>query len=250
MAGYTLSQLEADIRSYTEVSSTVLTGAILGRFIENAEFRIFYDVPSDNNRFVSEGNLAVDDNTINVPGLGTKGNTGTVFVRGVEVFNSTSVTTGSGTWLIKKDQTYLTEYTDRLTGPEGNLTAQDVTGFPKYYAMFGGATGTSSTTSGALYLAPTPDASYMHRVYYDMVPTSLVTKTSGNYISQYFPQGLLYATLVEAYGFLKGPMDMLTLYENKYKQEVAKFAGVQIGRRRRDDYTDGTVRIPIKSPSP
>ena len=58
MAGYTLSALEADIRTYTEVSSTVLTGAILGRFIENAEFRIFYDVPSDNNRFVSEGNLA------------------------------------------------------------------------------------------------------------------------------------------------------------------------------------------------
>ena len=250
MVGYTLSELEADIRTYTEVSSTVLTGAILGRFIENAEFRIFYDVPSDNNRFVSEGTLALDDNTINVPGLGTKGLTGTVFVRGVEVFNSTSVTTGAGTWLIKKDQTYLSEYTDRLTGPEGNLTAQDVTGFPKYYAMFGGATGTSSTTSGALYLAPTPDAAYMHRIYYDMVPKSLVTATSGTYLSQYFPQGLLYATLVEAYGFLKGPMDMLTLYENKYKQEVAKFAGVQIGRRRRDDYTDGTVRIPIKSPSP
>ena len=250
MAGYSLSELEADIRSYTEVGSTVFTGAVLARFIENAEFRIFYDVPSDNNRFVSEGNLAVDDNTINVPGLGTKGLTGTVFVRGVEVFNSTANTEGTGTWLIKKDQTYLSEYTDRLTGPEGNLTAQDVTGFPKYYAMFGGATGTSSTTSGGLYLAPTPDAAYMHRVYYDMVPQSLVTKTSGTYVSQYFPQGLLYATLVEAYGFLKGPMDMLTLYENKYKQEVAKFAGVQIGRRRRDDYTDGTVRIPIQSPSP
>ena len=149
MAGYTLSALETDIRNYTEVSSTVLTGAILGRFIENAEFRIFYDVPSDSNRFVSEGNLALDDNTINVPGLGTKGLTGTVFVRGVEVFNSTVNTEGAGTWLIKKDQTYLSEYTDRLTGPEGNLTAQDVTGFPKYYAMFGGATGTSSTTSGA-----------------------------------------------------------------------------------------------------
>ena len=93
-----------------------------------------------------------------------------MFVRGVEVFNSTANTEGTGTWLIKKDQTYLSEYTDRLTGPEGNLTAQDVTGFPKYYAMFGGATGTSSTTSGGLYLAPTPDAAYMHRVYYDMVP--------------------------------------------------------------------------------
>jgi len=250
MAGFNYANLVTDIRNYTEVGDSVLTAAIINRFIEDAEYRIFYDVPLDAYRYVSEGNLATDDNTINVPGLGTKGHTGTVFVRGVEVFNSTVNTEGKGTWLIKKDQTYLSEYTDRLTGPAGNLTAQDVTGFPKYYAMFGGATGTSSTTSGGLYLAPTPDAAYMHRIYYDMVPKSLVTETSGTYISQYFPSGLLYACLVEAYGFLKGPMDMLTLYENKYKQELAKFAGVQIGRRRRDDYTDGTVRIPIKSPSP
>ena len=250
MAGFNYANLVTDIRNYTEVGDSVLTAAIINRFIEDAEYRIFYDVPLDAYMYVSEGNLATDDNTINVPGLGTKGHTGTVFVRGVEVFNSTVNTEGKGTWLIKKDQTYLSEYTDRLTGPAGNLTAQDVTGFPKYYAMFGGATGTSSTTSGGLYVAPTPDAAYMHRIYYDMVPQSLVTKTSGTYVSQYFPNGLLYACLVEAYGFLKGPMDMLTLYENKYKQELAKFAGVQIGRRRRDDYTDGTVRIPIKSPSP
>jgi len=243
MAGYTLSALEADIRSYTEVSSTVLTGAILSGFIENAENRIWLDVPIDAYRKVSEGGLAVDNNTINAPA-------GCVFVRGVEVFNSTANTEGKGTWLIKKDQTYLEEFVNRLTGPEGDLTAQDVTGLPKYYAMFGGATGVTDTTSGGLYIAPTPDAAYKYRIYYNLLPTGLETNTSGTYVSRYFPQGLLYATLVEAYGFLKGPMDMLTLYENKYKQEVAKFAGVQIGRRRRDDYTDGTVRIPIKSPNP
>jgi hypothetical protein len=89
--------------------------------MQNLEFFMMF--PSDNNRFVSEGNLAVDDNTINVPGLGTKGNTGTVFVRGVEVFNSTSATTGPGTWLIKKDQTYLSEYViDSLEQKEVNRT--------------------------------------------------------------------------------------------------------------------------------
>ena len=243
MAGYTLSALEGDVRSYTEVSSTVLTGAILSRFIENAEQRIWLDVPIDAYRNVAEGGLVVDDNTINAPA-------GCVFVRGVEVFNSTANTEGKGTWLIKKDQSYLSEFVDRKTGPEGDLTAQDVTGFPKYYAMFGGATGVTDTTSGGLYIAPPPDAAYKYRIYYNLLPTGLGTNTSGTYVSRYFPQGLLYATLVEAYGFLKGPMDMLTLYENKYKQEVAKFAGVQIGRRRRDDYTDGTVRIPIKSPNP
>ena len=192
MAGYTLSALEADIRSYTEVSSTVLTGAILSRFIENSEFRIFYDVPIDAYRQVSEGNLAIDDNTINVPA-------GAVFVRGLKVFNSTSASTGPGEWLQKKDQTYLTEYVDRETGPSGGQTGQDVTGFPKYYAMFGGATGVTDTTSGGLYIAPTPDANYMFRIYYDKMPTGLATNTSGTYISRYFPQGLLYACLVEAY---------------------------------------------------
>ena len=47
--------------------------------------------------------------------------------------------------------------------------------------------------------------------------------------------------------FLKGPTDMLTLYENRYKTELQKFAAMQLGRRRRDDYTDGTIRIPIES---
>jgi len=204
MAGYTLSALEADLRSYTEVDSNVFTGAILSRFIENSEFRILYDLPMDSDRKSSTGNFALDNNTINV-------DAGALFVRAVEVFDSTSVVTGNSVFLQKKDQTYLREYVAKLTGPSGGLTGQDVTGQPKYYAMFGGATGLTDSTSGGLLLAPTPDATYAFRLYYNAQPTSLVTNTSGTYLSRYFPQGLLYATLVEAYGFLKGPMDMLTL---------------------------------------
>ena len=243
MAAYTLSALEADIRSYCEVDSNVFTGAILGRFIENAENRILYDLPMDSDRQMATGTLVADDNTINVQA-------GALFVRAVEVFESTSVTTGVSHFLQKKDVTYLREYVSKLTGPEAGQSAQDVTGLPKYYAMFGGATGLTDSTSGGLLLAPTPDLAYNFRLYYNVQPTSLVTNTSGTYISRYFTSGLLYGCLTEAYGYLKGPMDMLTLYENKYKQEVQKFAGLQLGRRRRDDYTDGTVRIPVKSPSP
>ena len=241
MAAYTLSDLETDIRNYTEVDSTVFSGATLGRFIENAEFRINNDLPMDSDRFVDEGTMATDVNNIRVPA-------GALFVRGVEVFNATN-STEMGTWLERRDQTFLSEYVGRLTGPEGSTTSgADVTGKPKYYSMFGGATGITDTTSGSIYLAPTPDANYIFRIYYNKMPTGLGTNTSGTYISRYFPQGLLYASLVEAYGFLKGPADMLTLYEQKYTQELQKFAAMQIGRRRRDDYTDGTLRIPIESP--
>ena len=243
MAGTTYSSLTDNIRNYTEVDSDVFTTAVINRFIEDAEFRIYQELPMDSQRFVQEGTLSTDNNTINNPA-------GTLFIRGVEVFNSTANTEGNGTWLEKKDQTYLSEYIDRLTGTEGDLTAQDVTGFPKYYAMFGGATGTTDTTSGGMYLAPTPDAAYRFRIYYNKMPDGLSSSTTTTYLSKYFPQGLLYACLVEAYGFLKGPTDMLTYYENRYKNAVQQFAGMQLGRRRRDDYTDGTVRIPVKSPSP
>ena len=248
---YTYATLTTAIRSYTEVdndpavTATVLTQTVIDEFIMAAEHRINTELPMDSDRKVQEGTLVADDNTINSPA-------GALFIRGVEVFN-TANTSEAGTWLEKKDQTYLTEYVGRLTGPEGDLTAQDVTGFPKYYAMFGGATGLTDTTSGGMYFAPTPDANYKYRVYYNKMPVGLGTGSGGNshtYLSNYMPQILLYACLVEAFAFLKGPMDMLTLYENKYKTGIQQFAGMQIGRRRRDDYTDGTVRIEVKSPSP
>ena len=243
---YTYTTLKQAIKDYTEVDDSVFTTTILDGFIMAAEQRINTELPMDSDRKVQEGTLSTDNNTINSPA-------GALFIRGIEVFNSTANTTGTGTWLEKKDQTYLSEYTDRLTGPEGDLTAQDVTGFPKYYAMFGGATGLTDSTSGGLYIAPTPDAAYKYRVYFNKMPVGLGSGSDGNsntYLSNYFPQGLLYACLVEAFGFLKGPMEMLTLYENKYKTSIQQFAGMQIGRRRRDDYTDGTVRIQVKSPSP
>ena len=248
---YSYSTLTTAIRAYTEVdndpavTAVVLTQTVIDEFIMAAEHRINTELPMDSDRKVQEGTLVADDNTINSPA-------GALFIRGVEVFN-TANTSEEGTWLEKKDQTYLTEYVGRLTGPEGDLTAQDVTGFPKYYAMFGGATGLTDTTSGGMYFAPTPDANYRYRVYYNKMPVGLGTGSGGNshtYLSNYMPQILLYACLVEAYGFLKGPMDMLTYYEQRYNNEVEKFAIEQVGRRRRDDYDDGTIRLYIDSPSP
>ena len=202
MAGLSASGLKTQIRSYTETDSNVLTDAVLENIILNAQYRIFRDV---------------------------------------QVYDSTSETTGANVWLEKKDVTYLQEYI--------SSTASAKRGQPKYYAMFGGATGESDTTSGRMMFAPVPDTTYKFRVHFNAAP-ALLENDDTNYISLNFPNGLLYCCLSEAYGFLKGPIDMLTLYENKYKQEVQKFANEQVGRRRRDDYTDGTVRIPVNSVNP
>ena len=245
LSGYTYNTLVQAIKDYTEVSSNVFTETILDGFIMAAQHRINLDCPMDSDRIQAEAQFATDFNSITMP-------IGLLFVRGIEVYESTANTNGQGQWLERRDQTFISEYVGNLTGTAGGAAAQDVTGLPKYYSMFGGATtGASTATSGAVYVAPTPDANYKYIIHYNAMPVGLGSGGDGNsntYLSNYFPQGLLYACLVEAFAFLKGPQDMLTLYDGKYKQELQKFAAMQIGRRRRDDYTDGTLRIPIESP--
>ena len=234
MAGLSASGLKTQIRSYTEVDSNVLSDSVLENIILNAQYRIFRDIPIDADRKQQTGNLVAGQETINSPA-------GAVFIRGVQVYDSTSATTGANVWLEKKDVTYLQEY---ISSTESAKRGQ-----PKYYAMFGGATGESDTTSGRMMFAPVPDTTYKFRVHFNVAP-ALLENDDTNYVSLNFPNGLLYCCLSEAYSFLKGPIDMLTLYENKYKQEVQKFANEQVGRRRRDDYTDGAVRIPVNSANP
>jgi len=237
MAGISYDTLVTQIRNYTETDSNVLTTDILENIILNAQHRIMRDVPIDADRKQQLGNLVAGQESINAPA-------GCLFVRGIQVYDTAgSETTGANRWLEKKDYTYLQEYQDVT----GTSAAQ---GQPKYYAMFGGGTGNTDTTSGRIAFAPVPNTTYRFRVHFNKMPATLESGNQTNYVSLNFPNGLLYCCLSETYGFLKGPMDMLTLYENKYKQEVQKFASEQVGRRRRDDYTDGTVRIPIPSPNP
>ena len=235
MAGLSASGLKTQIRSYTETDSNVLSDSVLENIILNAQYRIMRDVPIDSDRAQQTGNLVAGQESINCPA-------GALFIRGVQVYDSTSATTGANVWLEKKDVTYLQEYVPS--------TESSKRGQPKYYAMFGGATGDTDTTSGRLFLAPVPDTTYKFRVHFNKMPATLASDNATNYISLNFPNGLLYCCLSETYGFLKGPIDMLTLYENKYKQEIQKFANEQVGRRRRDDYTDGAVRIPVRSANP
>jgi len=234
MAGISYSTLITQIRNYTEVDSNVFTADQLENVILNAQYRIMRDVPIDADRKQQDGNLVTGQTTINAPA-------GAVFIRAIQVYDSTSAVTGANVFLEKKDITYLQEYV--------SSTETAKRGQPKYYAMFGGATGESDTTSGRMMFAPVPDTTYKFRVHYNAAP-ALLENNDTSYISLNFPNGLLYCCLSEAYGFLKGPIDMLTLYENKYKQEVQKFANEQVGRRRRDDYTDGAVRIPVTSANP
>ena len=233
MAGFTYSTLTTSIQNYTEVGTSVLSSTITDQFIDNSELRIQRDVPIDADRKEVIGNLVASKDNVYAPA-------GTLFVRGLQVYTSTTAATGANSWLEKKDISYLREYD----------AAETTTGTPKYYAMSGGADGTGATSSGRITIVPTPSSAFMYKIHYNARPTGLSSANTTSYLSLNFGNGLLYACLVEAFSYLKGPMDMLQLYEQKYQTEIQKFGGEQIGRRRRDDYTDGEPRIPVQSPTP
>ena len=233
MAGFTYATLTTAIQNYTEVGTSVLSSTITDQFIDNSELRIQRDIPIDADRKEMLGNLTASKDNVYAPA-------GTLFVRGLQVYTSTTVATGANSWLEKKDISFLREYD----------SAETTTGTPKYYAMSGGADGTGATSSGRITVVPTPSSAFMYKIHYNARPTGLSSANTTSYLSLNFGNGLLYACLVEAFSYLKGPMDMLQLYEQKYQTEVQKFGGEQIGRRRRDDYTDGEPRIPVQSPTP
>jgi len=233
MAGFTYSTLTTAIQNYTEVGTGVLSSTITDQFIDNSELRIQREIPLDADRKEMLGNLTASKDNVYAPA-------GTLFVRGLQVYTSTTAATGANSWLEKKDISFLREYD----------TAETTTGTPKYYAMSGGAEGTGATSSGRITIVPTPSSAFMYKIHYNARPIGLSSANTTTFLSLNFGNGLLYACLVEAFSYLKGPMDMLQLYEQKYQTEAQKFGGEQIGRRRRDDYTDGEPRIPVQSPTP
>ena len=213
----TYLELKQKIRDYTEVSSTVFTDTIIQGFIEDAEFRILRDVDSDNNRFYATANLVVNQRYVLVP-------QDTLVIRSAQVSDGTTFNAGTTrTFLEKRDTSFISEFNS--TGEGGQ---------PKYYANW---------DENTIALAPIPDNTYAIQVNYILKPGGLSSTNTNTYLSDEFPNGLLYACLVEAYGFLKGPADMLQFYEQKYTQSVQGFLAEQVGRRRRDEYQDGVPRL-------
>ena len=115
-------------------------------------------------------------------------------------------------------------------------------GLPKYYANW---------DANFWVVAPTPNAQYEITLAYIKQPSSItVSDSTTTYLSNKYQDLLLYATLAEAYGYLKGPADMLQYYEASYKRALATYSIEQQGRRRRDEWQDGVIRTPLQSPSP
>jgi len=224
----TYSELITQIRSYTEVSSDVLTDTILNDIIEQAELRIFREIDLDCFRSYQFTTLTQGSEFVSLPGETPDT---IAFIRTASIYPTSGTDQNVRTYLTQKDISFMTEYWP-------NRTSQSK---PKFYAMW---------DKNTIYLAPTPDSAYNIELALNRNETGLSSSNTTTWVSTNAPQVLLYGCLIQAFKFLKGPYDLLAQYEKSYQEAVQRLALEQQGRRRRDEYQDGVIRLPLPSQQP
>ena len=210
----------AQIRSYTEVDSNVLTDTLIDQFTTNTELDIAGKVDYDDLRKYSTASFISGQRYISLP-------SDMLILRSVQ-----TIISDTRTFLEKRDTSFISEYNN-----------DGATGSPLYYANW---------DENNFLVAPTPDATAAAKqvqINYIKYPPHF-TSSNTTYLSTYQQSLLLYGVLVESFAYLKGPADMYKLYSDKYNEQIQSFALQQMGRRRRDEYTDGVPRVKVPSPSP
>ena len=219
---YSLTDLQTDIRNYTEVGDNVFTADILKPIIINGENKIYREVDSDTDRFYATSSLIIGNRYVTIP-------SDLRFIRYVQLTDSN----GNQFYLEQRDTSFMAEY---YTTPD--TAAVDI---PKYFANW---------DEDYWVVAPTPDKTYAITLAYNKEPESITSATAGTYLSNKYQDLLLYACLVNAYGYLKGPQDMIQYYNQAYEKALMSYAIKQQGRRRRDEYQDGVIRTVLDSRNP
>ena len=118
------------------------------------------------------------------------------------------------------------------------------TGTPKYYALFGPTVLTSVIYDELSFIiGPTADASYGVELHYYYYPESITVAADGQtWLGDNFDSVLLYASLVEAYTYMKGEPDMMQLYNQKFMEALALAKRLGDGMERQDAYRSGQFR--------
>jgi hypothetical protein len=229
----TYTELVTAIQTYTENTfpattladgSTVSSTTQLNRFITQAEQRIYNSVQFPSLRKNVTGSVTSANKYLSCPDdfLSTYS---------LAVIDAT----GNYEYLLNKDVNFI-----RQAYP--NPTSD--TGTPKYYALFGPTVNTSTITNELSFIVgPTPDASYSVELHYYYYPVSITVAASGQtWLGDNFDTVLLYGSLVEAYTYMKGEVDIITGYDAKYKEALALAKRLGDGLERSDAYRSGQYR--------
>jgi hypothetical protein len=215
----TYTELVTTIRNYTDVDANVFPESVINTFITMAENRILRDIDLDVFKKEVAGNMTASNRFLSTPSDILTHRYLMITVSAKQVF------------LDFRDTSYMKEYWPDST----------VTGTPKYYSVW---------DQNTFYVAPTPNQNFAAELGYIYRPAQLSPAQPETWISTRAPEALLYACLIQAYSYTKGPLDMLSFFEKSYQEALQGLGVEQQGRRRRDEYRDGMARIKVKSESP
>ena len=225
----TYAELTTQILNYTEVSTSVLSSTITDDFIEHTENRIFRDIDLDVFKSHQTANLVSSSPFLSLPGGTTPTPTSLGTVRTFQIYPASG--TPTRTFLEQRDISFMNEYWPDRTS----------TGTPRYWAWW---------DHNSIYVAPTPDSAYNVELGITRLPTRLSSSNTTSWLGNNAPALLLYGCLAEAFKFLKGPAEMLQLYEQSYQRALQELVIEQQGRHRRDEYMHGALRTPLQSQNP
>jgi len=215
----TYDELVTNIRNYTEVDANVFSNSVINTFITMAENQILREIDLDVFKLEVAGSMTSGNKFLTAPSDILTHRYLMITVDGKQVF------------LDFRDTSFMKEY-----WADGTAT-----GVPKYYSVW---------DQNTFYIAPTPAQNYPAEMGYIYRPAQLSPATPTTWISTNAPEALLYACLIQAYSYTKGPLEMLQYFRQSYKEAIQGLGVEQQGRRRRDEYRDGMLRIPLKSESP
>jgi hypothetical protein len=223
----TYSELSTLIQNYLNNDEATFNSTIPD-FVKNAEDRIFNLVQEDVFRKNVQGTVTAGNRFLTAPN-------DLLLTFSLAVIDST---TNDYHFLLKKHPSFMQEYTP-------DLDDTSLRGLPKYYADYDKAYSTSSSSGSTIALAPVPDANYTVELHYLYKPTSLVSDTSGTWLSVNARDALLYASLIEGHTFMKGEPDLLANYENRFSQEISRIKERAEARGRRDEYRYDSLRSQV-----
>ena len=224
----TYAELTQQILDYTEVSTDVLTSTRTDDFIEHTENRLLRDLDLDAFKSHQYSTLTADSAFLSLPGGTTPEPTSLATIRTVMIYASTS---SARDFLEQRDVSFMNEYWPIRTS----------TGTPKYWSWW---------DENTIYLAPTPSSALYVELGITRLPTRLSSSNTTSWLGNNAPVALLYGCLAEAFKFLKGPAEMLQLYEQSYQRAIQELMIEQQGRHRRDEYMHGALRTPLQSHNP
>ena len=208
---FTFTTLKTAIQDYTDNTETTFTNQLV-RFILNSEERILKECQLDVFRRNATGSAASGTKFLTKPS------------DFLAPFSLSVVKDSSNEFLLYKQVTFLQDYTPNPA----------TTGTPEYYADW---------NDEAFLLAPTPDDSYTMELHYFYRPASITTVSTGTtWLGDNAELALLYGALVEAYTFMKGEAELLSLYNNRFLEAIQWLKILGEGKQTRDEYLYDRVR--------